>query len=264
MRRGCIMAVAIAATLSGAEIIDEIAVSVGSRVITEQDLDREIRVTALENNGKPDFSPANKRTVAGRMVDQLLIRNELEASHYPGPTTAEINAALAEEKARYGSPEAYRQALARYGITEDELRARLAWQLTLVRFIDIRFRPGIQIGDEEIRQYFEEHIRPEWEKEHPGTAPSIEPYRRAIAQKLESQAADQQVEQWLTEARRRTHIVYHVGQARGLRGALGPAKRGLRGRGRLRACPTIYAACARLGKLGGIGLPRPANGGLSG
>ena len=35
-------------------------------------------------------------------MDQALIRNELEAA-YPPPTAAETNAALAEEKARYGS-----------------------------------------------------------------------------------------------------------------------------------------------------------------
>jgi len=214
------------AMAAGAEVIDAIAVSVGNRVITAQDLDREIRITALENNDQPDFSPANKRTVAGRMVDQVLIRNELEASHYPPPTPAEIDASLAEEKARYGSAAAYRQALAKYGVTEEELKARLTWQLTLVRFIDVRFRPGIQIGDDQIRQYFDEHVRPELVKEHPQKTPSLDAYRTAIAQKLESQAADQQVEQWLKEARRRTHIVYHdeafVGQALSLRRPLRP------------------------------------------
>src|ERR1035438_8233584 len=44
-----------------------------------------------------------------------------------------------------------------YGVTEPELKTRLLWQLTLVRFIDVRFRPGIQIGDDDIRNYFNEH-----------------------------------------------------------------------------------------------------------
>jgi hypothetical protein len=194
---------------AGAEIIDRIAVSVGSRVITETDLDRELRITALLNNQKPDFSAANKRRTAERMVDQTLIRNEMEESRYPPPSATDTEAALQEEKARFGNDAAYRHALAEYGVAEDDLKVRLIWQLTLVRFIDARFRPGIQIGDAEIRKYFDEHMRAQLLQAHPGQTPSLDDHRAEIEQKLISQAADQQVEQWLKEARRRTHIQYH-------------------------------------------------------
>jgi hypothetical protein len=192
-----------------AEIIDRIAVSVGNRVITEADLDREIAITAFLNNGKPDLSAANKRATAERMVDQALIRNELEASRYPEPTAAELEAALAAEKTRFGNEAAYRRALAEYGIGEDVLKARLGWQLMLVRFIDVRFRPGIQVSSEEILHYFNEHMRAALKAAHPGETPSVDAYSASIEQKLISQAADTQVEQWLKEARRRTHIQYH-------------------------------------------------------
>jgi|HubBroStandDraft_1064217.scaffolds.fasta_scaffold08543_3 hypothetical protein len=194
---------------AGAEIIDRIAVSVGSRVITETDLDRELRITALLNNQKPDFSAANKRRTAERMVDQTLIRNEMEESRYPPPSATDTEAALQEEKARFGNDAAYRHALAEYGVAEDDLKVRLIWQLTLVRFIDARFRPGIQIGDAEIRKYFDEHMRAQLLQAHPGQTPSLDDHRAEIEQTLISQAADQQVEQWLKEARRRTHIQYH-------------------------------------------------------
>jgi len=194
---------------AGAAIVDRIAVSVGSRVITETDLDREIRITSLLNHEKADFSPDNKRKTAERMADQTLIRSELEASRYPPPSAAEMEAALAEEKTRYGSDAAYRRALAEYGVNEDDLKARLTWQLTLLRFIDVRFRPGIQIGDAEILKYFDEHMRAGLIQAHPGQTPSVDDHRAGIEQTLIGQAADQQVEQWLKEARRRTHIQYH-------------------------------------------------------
>ena len=78
-----------------------------------------------------------------------------------------------------------------------------------MRFIDARFRPGIQIGDEEIRKYFNEHLRPRLEQAHPGQTAIARRLPRRIEQTLISEAADQQVEQWLKEARRRTHIQYH-------------------------------------------------------
>jgi hypothetical protein len=199
----------LAAGCLAAEVIDRIAVSVGNRVITETDLDREIRITAFMNNAKPDLSPAGKREAAERMVDQALIRSELEASRYLPPPAADTEAALQEEKARFGDDAAYRRALAAYGIGEDDLKARLTWQLMLVRFIDAVFRPGVQIGDEEIRKYFDEHMRAGLTLAHPGQALAVDDYRASIEQKLISQEADRQVEQWLREARRRTHIQNH-------------------------------------------------------
>lgn len=212
MRRRFFIAIWLAgglAAAAGAEIIDRIAVSVGSRVITETDLDCEIRITALLNNQKPDFSPAHKRQAAERMVDQTLVRGELDASRYPPPSAVDTQAALQEEKARFGDDAAYRRTLAEYGVGEDDLMARLTWQLVLVRFIDVRFRPGIQIGDEEIRKYFDEHMRAGLTEAHPGQTPSVDDYRAGIEQTLIGQAADQQAEQWLKEARRRTRIQYH-------------------------------------------------------
>src|SRR5579862_3166915 len=151
---------------SRAEILDRIAVSVGNCVITETDIDREIRITALLNSERADLSPAHKREAAERMVDQALVRNELEASRYLLPSPDEADTALKELKSRFADEAAYRRALAEYGVSEQDLKARLLWELTLVRFIDVRFRPGIQVSDEEIRNYFNDHLRAILEKAH--------------------------------------------------------------------------------------------------
>jgi SurA N-terminal domain len=214
MRRALLITLCAAAIMgvraARAAIIDRIAVSVGSRVITATDLDREIRITAFLNNAKPDFSAANKRTTADRMVDQTLVRAEIEVSRYLLPTAAEVDAALKELKNRYPDEAAYRGALAQYGISEEDLKTMLLWQLTLVRFIDARFRPGIQISAEEIRKYFNEHLRPTLEKAQPGKSASLDDYREGIEQTLTGEAANQQVEQWLKDARARTRIDYHA------------------------------------------------------
>ena len=213
MRRALLITLCTAAIMtalaSRAAIIDRIAVSVGNRVITVADLDREVRITAFLNNAKPDFSAANKRKTAERMVDQTLIRSEIEVSRYLLPTAGEIDAALRELKNRYADEPAYRGALAQYGISEDDLKTMLLWQLTLVRFIDARFRPGIQISAGQIQKYFNEHVRPSLEQAHPGKPASLDDYREGIEQTLTGEAANQQVEQWLKDARGRTRIDYH-------------------------------------------------------
>jgi peptidyl-prolyl cis-trans isomerase SurA len=210
MRRALLITLCAASiTAAPAAIIDRIAVSVGNRVITATDLDREIRITAFLNNAKPDFSAANKRKTAERMVDQTLIRSEIEVSRYLLPTAGEVDAALKALKDRYPDEAAYRGALSQHGISEDELRTMLLWQLTLVRFIDARFRPGIQISAEQIQKYFNEHVRPSLEQAHPGKPASLDDYREGIEQTLTGEAANQQVEQWLKDARGRTRIDYH-------------------------------------------------------
>jgi len=198
----------LAALAAHAEIVDRIAVSVGNRVITESDLYREIRLTAFLNGQKPDFSPESKRQTAERLVDQRLMRTELDMSRYLLPTAEESDAALRELKSRFPDDDAYRRGLAEYGIREDDLTARLTWQLTLVHFIDVRFRAGIQVSDEEVRNYFNERLRPILEKAHPGQPVSLDDYRDTIERTLTGEAADQQAEQWLKRARSRNRIVY--------------------------------------------------------
>jgi len=197
MRSALLFCICVAAQ---AEILDRIAVSVGSQVITQRDLEREIRLAAFENREKPDFSPQNKRRTAERMVDQRLVRSELEMSRYRLPSTADVSGALEEVKRGYENAAAYQQALAEYGITEAELKDWLVWQATLVRFIDVRFRPGIQITDEQISNF---------EKAHPRRGVGEEDYRAQIASTLMAEAANQQAEEWLKQARKRTRVAYH-------------------------------------------------------
>jgi len=193
-----------------ADILDRIAVSVGNRVITTSDLDREIRVTAFLNGVKPDFTPAGKRATADRMVEQRIIRNELETSRYPVPADSEVAPELEQfQKKYFHSDEEYRNALARYGITDDDVRAELLWQRTLLLFIDVRFRPGVQVTNQELQDYFDRTVAPAARAAHPGQPLSIEDYRSDIERKLVGEKVDQDIDRWLQQVRQRTEIVFH-------------------------------------------------------
>jgi peptidyl-prolyl cis-trans isomerase SurA len=207
----CVAAVALAAVAAvHADIIDRIAVSVGNRVITTSDLDREIRVTALLNGVKPDFTPAGKRATTERLVEQKLIRNELESARYPTPAASEIEPELAEFKKKFFADDAaFAQALAAAGLTEQDVKDELLWQRTLLLFIEVRFRPGVQVTDQEISDYFDKTVAPAARLAHPGEAVKLEDYRDQIEQTLIGQKVDQDMDRWMQAARRRTQIVYH-------------------------------------------------------
>jgi hypothetical protein len=201
---------ALAATLASGAIIDRIAVAVGNRVITTSDIEREIRVTAFLNGQTPDLSAANKRATAERMVDQRLVRRELDSSRYPVPQPAEIEPALRAFRQRYYPVEAdYQRALTGYHIGDQDVRDALLWQRTLLQFVDVRFRPAVQISSEEIQQYFDTVLAPRLRAAQPAHPVSLDDYRDQIEDTLAGQREDREMENWLREARRQTPIFYH-------------------------------------------------------
>ena len=135
---------ALAVAISAA-VVDRVAVVVGRTVITETEVLQETRIAAFLNQSPLDLGPAARRAAAERLVDQQLIRNEMQIGGYPQPTGAEIDDMLANLKQeRLPSDSQYRAALDRYGIKEEDLRRHLAWQLSAIRFTDLRFTPAVQ------------------------------------------------------------------------------------------------------------------------
>ena len=196
--------------LAHGDIIDRIAVSVGNRVITQSDVDRELRVAAFQDGVKPDFSVARKRAAAEAMIEQKLIQNELENARYPLPEAAELTPAIEQfKKEHFKNDQEYRKALAEYGIAEQDFTEVLLWQRTLLLFVQVRFESGVQIIDQDVQDYFEKTVKPAAQAAHPGQPALLEDYRDQIEKKLTGERADQQMDTWLKEARKRTGIIIH-------------------------------------------------------
>jgi hypothetical protein len=199
---------AVPAVLS-AEIIDRIAVTVDDTVITESHVLLRIRLAAFQNGEKPDFSPQKKRDAADKLVEQILIRREIESAKYPASESPDIEPAIIELKKRYGGDSGFQKALAEYNVTEQEVRDQLKWQLTLIPFIDVRFKPGVQIPERDLREFYAKTFVPEWQKTGQGTPPSFEDSRESIEETMTGQRADQALDFWLGEARRQARIKFH-------------------------------------------------------
>ncbi len=193
-----------------ADTIDRLAVAVGNRVITTSDIERQIRISSFLSGTKPDLSAAARRQTAQALVDQTLVRRELETSRYPEPDPAELDQAFADFQQKYfKTSDEYRRALAEYGITEADVKQQLHWQRTWIGFVDVRFRPAVQVTDRDVQDYFDKTVAPAARATSPESAISLEDFRERILARLSGDRADEQMNQWLTEARRRTSIVYH-------------------------------------------------------
>ncbi|MGD0298880.1 MAG: hypothetical protein ABSE86_17375 [Bryobacteraceae bacterium] len=190
--------------LSG-EIIDRIAISVGNQVITESQIDEEIRLTAFLNEEKFDLGNAERKKAAARLIEQTLIRREMEFSRYPLPPLSDAAHSLDTLKERYKTDADYQKALDADGVTENGLMRRLWWQATFLRFIDYRFRPGIQIPDADVQAYYQQQLD-KWKQEGVQPVPSLEDVRASIEQTLTEQRIDQALDRWLADTRTQVSI----------------------------------------------------------
>ncbi len=200
MRRFFFLLIAVSGAASGAVVIDRIAAVVGKHAIKLSDIDRDLRLTDFLN-GQPLVESAEaKRKSADRLIDQQLIRDELATGGYDRATDADANAMLAQiRQNRYGASEVrLRQALTRYGLNEDALREQLVWQLTVLKFIDERFRAGALVTDDEVRGYYDQH--PELRKA------SFDSVAAKIRTTLQGEQVNKQFEEWLGQARKQARV----------------------------------------------------------
>jgi hypothetical protein len=186
-------------------VVDRIAVTVGNQVITETEILREIALTAFLNGEKPSFTPDTKRQAADRLVEQKLVHKEMEMGRYPQATDEQAKALLQKTVDNVGGDAQLQQRLAAVGLTEEDLQQHLLWQLTLVHFIDLRFRPAIQVTAQDIADCWRKEYVP---KLKPGDKTRLVDKRDEILDKLSAERANQQVDEWLKHAKTSTRIDY--------------------------------------------------------
>jgi peptidyl-prolyl cis-trans isomerase SurA len=192
----------------GATIIDRIAIVVRDRIIKDSDIDRDIRVVDFLNQEKLSFGEAARRSAANRLIDQAIILREIQVGEYRGPTDQEAEHLLEQTQSeRHQTPAQFVRTLDQYGLTRDQLRQYLKWQLTVLRFIDDRFRPGILVTDQELEEYYRDHTS-EFRTTAGGQAKSLEEARDDIRNTITEQRINQQFDAWIQARRKATAIQY--------------------------------------------------------
>lgn len=202
---------AFASALYGSTVVDRIAAIVGKHAIRLSDIYRDLRVTEFFNREQPNFSSDAKHKSAERLIDQAIIGDEIANGGYRRSTEADVEASLRQflQDRFAGSGGRLREALTLYGLTEDQLREQLLWQLEVLRFIDERFRPSLLVTDEEVRAYYDQH-RPDLRREYP-QANGFEALETKIRASLEGGRINQNFVQWLDQARKQNRIEYRQG-----------------------------------------------------
>ncbi len=194
---------------AAAVIVDRVAITAGGKVITDSEIDLRIRLTAFQNGEKPLFSPDARKKAAQLLIDEKLVEREMDIGQYPRLNADARKQLLAGyAKTNYTSdPEALRRALSDYGLTPGDLEDDLARQSDLLTFLSLRFRPAVQVSDQDVQKYFESQARPQAHDGNNGTA-MLSDLRAQIERQLTSDRADSDMNAWIKDQRTRTRIEY--------------------------------------------------------
>jgi hypothetical protein len=188
-------------------IIDRIAIIEGNAIIKDSDIERDIRVNDLLNGEPVRLDLASRKQAANRLLEQNFIRREIRIGDY---RTASPETAIAQldalKKRKFRSDAAYKDALRRAGINNMDLQNRFQWQLTVLAFIDARFKPAAYVTDQEIDSYYKAHTAA-LKRQFPGKT-SLSALQPDIRNILAEEKVNQLFFAWLDQQRKDTKITY--------------------------------------------------------
>ena len=190
-----------------AQVLDRIAVTVEKQVIAESDVIRYLRVAAFLDDKPVDLSGPSKRAAAQALVDQALMTMEAAESHFTLLSPQDVPPMLQQVKAQYPNQAAYQAALKKYNVSEQDVENHLLAGVRALRFADLRFRPEVQISDQDLRAAYDKFVA-EWRASHKEPPASFEDSRANLEKLLTDQRTTQSLDQWLETARTEKHVDY--------------------------------------------------------
>lgn len=182
------------------DVIDRIVATVNSHIILQSDWDEAMCYEALSGNRKlSDFSEEERRAVLNRLIDQELLREQMKPSDFPQVSDTEITARVGEVRKQY--PEAadeqgWRATLLRYHLTEMDFRAHIRRQIGLMRLVDARLRPAVEIDSKSIEAYYHEQFVPKLKQTGAAEVP-LEEVSGQIRELLTQQKVGEMLVSWL-------------------------------------------------------------------
>jgi peptidyl-prolyl cis-trans isomerase SurA len=143
-------------SLSGAQVIDGIAAIVNEEVITTFEVDKEYQQLQKEQEKLPASEKMGLRSAAlNRLVDKKLIEQKIRELDIK-VMDDEVRLAIDDVKKQNNmTQEQLVQALAGQGLTFEQYRAQLKEQLERLRLMSQEVRSKIQVGEREIRDYYD-------------------------------------------------------------------------------------------------------------
>ncbi len=193
-------------------MIDRIVAIVNGDLVLESDVDEEERFTKLYPYGQDEGKSLREEAIT-RLIDRTLVMQQLIG--FPVTSISEDEITREEADLRRNLPACshvdcaseagWKRFLESVGFTEDELRARLRQRAQVLHFIEQRFRSGIRISDQQIEEYYNNTLLPQYAKQN-AKAPPLDSIRDRVEEILLQQQVSTLLDAWLKTLRESGHV----------------------------------------------------------
>jgi peptidyl-prolyl cis-trans isomerase SurA len=182
--------------------LDRLVAVVNGDTILESDVDEERRFEEIQPYRAA--ADATREKIIERLVDRELILQQAKLEPEDAVSDKDLDAQLATlrkdipacKQFKCETDDGWKNYLASHGFTREEFRARWRERMQLLKFIEIRFRNGIKISDDQITKYYEKSMLPEYAARKV-TPPPLETIKKRIEEVLLQQQVGALLEDWL-------------------------------------------------------------------
>jgi hypothetical protein len=202
------LGMALAPSSVGGEIVDRVVTSVNGHVVLQSDWEQELAIEAFSNVRDPDsFTSAERNAALDRLIDQQLLREQVRPSEAaPAGQVAARVAELRKLHPECATDEGWRAALQRYGLTESSLEKRVGDQIQLMKLVEDRLQPSIQIDQRAVETYYHDQLLPDMKRAGSPPAPLTEVFGQ-IKDLLAERKMNELLAVWLANLRSGSHIL---------------------------------------------------------
>jgi peptidyl-prolyl cis-trans isomerase SurA len=198
---------AVAPAAAAQQVVDRVVARIGSDIITHSDLAELGRFQQLMD-GKVRSSSDRLKELA----EQWIVAHEASLSGFTKPTAKDVDKATADLSARFGSAQAFQNRLKQLALSEDDVRQMLGRQLFLTRYLDYRFRPEVQVGEEQVEAYYQKTLVPQLQQKGQ-SVPPLDRVEDQVRELLVQQDINRRAVQWLDRMEERWKVERVEGNA---------------------------------------------------
>ena len=191
------------------DVLDRIVATVNNQIILQSEWEDAVRYEAFAAGRTLAQVEASDRKVAlDHLIDQELLREQMGLTDFPHANSDEVEKSIREIRKQYSDTESeagWQATLARYGLTENELKKRVALQIDLMGLVDARLRPNVIIDAKSIESYYNQELLPQLRQSGAGRVPLVEVTPK-IKELLTQQKMNQMLLAWLQDLRSGSRI----------------------------------------------------------
>lgn len=202
------LSMALATSSLGGQIVDRVVANVNGHVVLQSDWEQELAFEAFSNARDPDsFTSAERNAALDRLIDRELLREQVRPSQ---PVPAEqVAARVAEVRKLHpecATDDGWHATLQRYGLTQSSLEKRLSDEIQLMKLVEDRLRPSIQIDRRAVETYYRDQLLPDMKRAGSRATPLTEVFGR-IKDLLAERKMNELLSGWLASLRSGSHIL---------------------------------------------------------